>query len=370
MTTCAQIDLQALQDNFDQVRKLAPRSKIMAVIKANGYGHGMLRVARALSGADGFAVARLEEGLTLRRHGILQRVVVLQGFRDRDQLRQCVDYRLEPVIHSPLQVHLIEAAEPAPSLRVVLKLDSGMHRLGLDPQTFTRMLSRLQARLGAEAMTLMTHLACADEPGNEGAQGQILLFDRLTRSLSHAKSIANSAAILAWPQTHADWVRPGLMLYGVSPFPDQRGEELGLRPVMTFSSRVIAINQIEAGQAVGYGGTWVSSRPTRLGVVAAGYGDGYPREVPSGTPVLVAGVRVPLVGRVSMDMLSVDLTDYPAIQVGAEVTLWGDRLPVEEIAHYAGTIPYTLLCGVTARVPMIEVAGQRETGHGARQGCL
>ncbi len=355
-----EIDLDALQANLRRVRVLAPDAKVLAVIKADAYGHGMVRVARALGQADGFAVARVEEGILLRRAGIGHRIVVLQGFGDREDLERMCRYRLEPVIHGQHQLPGLESADIP---RFWLKLDSGMHRLGLSPDQFTMALRRLSSR----KPVLMTHLACADEPDRPETARQLCLFDRIARVPGLEQSVANSAAILAFPQSHRDWVRPGLMLYGLSPFAGRLGSHFGLKPVMTFKSRLVAVRRLRAGEAVGYGGTWVASRPTRLGLVAAGYGDGYPREVPAGTPVLIAGRRVPIVGRVSMDLITVDLTGVPDVQAGEEVVLWGTGLPVEEIAAGAGTIPYTLVCGVTGRVPRIAVENESD---GARQGCL
>lgn len=363
----ALLNLDALRANLERVRALAPCSKVLAVVKANAYGHGLVRVAHALRAADGFAVARVDEGIALRRAGVLQRIVVLQGFLELEQLQAHLCWRLEPVVHALRQIELLEAcAASVQSLRVWLKLDSGMHRLGLAPQAFPEALSRLMNLLPPCAVTLMTHLACAEVPNDPGTAAQLARFERLTAGSNLEKSIANSAAILAWPKTHADWVRPGLMLYGVSPFADRSAKEWGLVPVMTLKSRVIAVKSVAAGCRVGYGGSWTAPRPTRLGIVAAGYGDGYPREIAPGTQVLVEGRRVPVVGRVSMDMLTVDLTDCPQSQVGSEVTLWGEGLPVEEIAHQAGTIPYTLLCRVAARVPVIEV----QASDDARQNRL
>ncbi|WP_022949384.1 alanine racemase [Methylohalobius crimeensis] len=362
-----QLNWDALVANLQRVRALAPRAKVLAVIKANAYGHGLIRVAQTLHEADGFAVARVEEGIALRRAGILQRIAVLQGFGDREQLKAHQTYRLEPVIHSVHQIDLLEAeGESHQSLRVWLKLDTGMHRLGVDAAAFPSALARLQRRLGAKAVALMTHLARADELEVSDTGDQLALFDRMTYKLTLEKNIANSAAVLAWPESHRDWVRPGLMLYGVSPFPDRPGPQLNLTPVMTFKSRLIAVKFLSPGASVGYGATWTARRPSRLGLVAAGYGDGYPREVPSGTLVLIDGHRVPLVGRVSMDVLSVDITDFPQVGVGSEATLWGEGLPVEVIAQKAETIPYTLMCRVAARVPMIEV----QANYGARENRL
>ncbi|MFN3919313.1 MAG: alanine racemase [Methylohalobius sp.] len=360
----ALLNLDALCANFDRVRTLAPRAKVLAVIKANAYGHGLVQVAHALHAANGFAVARVDEGIALRRAGVLQRIVVLQGFWEAEQLEAHLLWRLEPVIHTLSQINLLEANPTGvQTLRVWLKLDSGMHRLGFTAEEFPEALTRLMNLFPPRALTLMTHLARADEPNDPATADQLARFKRMTAGLNLEQSIANSAAILAWPESHGDWVRPGLMLYGVSPFAECSAKELRLTPVMTLKSRVIAIKTVAKGEAVGYGGSWIAPRPSRLGIVAAGYGDGYPREVAAGTQVLIEGQRVPLVGRVSMDMLHVDLTDFPQAQVGSEVTLWGEGLPVEEVARQAGTIPYTLLCRVAARVPRIEL----QTHHEARQ---
>ena len=350
----ALLDLKALRANLERVRNLAPRSKVLAVIKANAYGHGLLRVARTLEAAEGFAVARVEEGIALRQALVPQRIVVLQGFLDPEQLKAHGYWRLEPVIHTPSQIEMLLRTK-ARALRVWLKLDSGMHRLGLSAEEFPKALARLLSLLPKSAITLMTHLACAENLEDPATAAQLAVFDRLTSRYGLQRSSANSAAILAWPESHADWVRPGLMLYGVSPFAERSASEIGLTPVMTLKSRVIAVKTVAKGERVGYGGSWIAPRPSRLGIVAVGYGDGYPREVSPQAKVLIEGRRVPLVGRVSMDMLHVDLTDFPELKVGTEVTLWGEGLPVEEVARWAGTIPYTLLCRVAPRVPVIEL---------------
>lgn len=357
----AELNLDALRSNLTRVRRLAPRSKVLAVIKADAYGHGLIRVAHALTGADAFAVARVEEGIQLRRAGIAHRIVVLQGFADCEEYQALLSHRLEPVIHSLSQVERL-SRQPPPNLRPWLKLDTGMNRLGLNLEEFTAALSRL-THLKPQ---IMTHLACADETDNPATLHQLAMFERTTHSLGLPTSLANSAAILAWPQTHADWVRPGLILYGLSPFKKRNGPELGLRPVMTLKSRVLSIRTLARGDSVGYGHTWTARRPSRLGIVSAGYGDGYPREIEPGTPVKIGAELVPIVGRISMDMLTVDLTDHPSIASGSEVILWGEDLPVETIATSAGTIPYTLVCGVTARVQRVET-GQP---HGTRESRL
>ncbi|GAB6067217.1 alanine racemase [Methylothermus subterraneus] len=363
----ALLNLDALRANLERVRALAPRSKVLAVIKANAYGHGLVQVAHALHAAHGFAVARVDEGIALRQAGVLKRIVVLQGFLEPEQLKAHWAWRLEPVIHTLSQIDLLEANGPTRQpLRIWLKLDSGMHRLGLTPQEFNTALARLKRLFPPRALALMTHLACADEPDNPATAAQLTQFAALTAGLNLARSIANSAAILTEPASHGDWVRPGLMLYGVSPFANRSARDLGLTPVMSLKSRVIAIKTVAKGEAVGYGGSWIAPRVSRLGIVAAGYGDGYPREVAPEAKVLIEGRRVPVVGRVSMDTLQVDLTDFPEVPVGAEAILWGEGLPVEEVARWAGTIPYTLLSRVAARVPKIEF----QTSYEPRQNRL
>jgi alanine racemase len=350
------LDMAAFVHNFAWIRAAAPESRIMAVIKANAYGHGLVRAAKALPAADAFAVARVEEGVVLRQAGIAQRIAVLQGYTDEEGMRLSARYGLEPVIHSGFQLDLLERLDIAAPMGVWLKADSGMHRLGLADEEFVRARMRL-ARMPQvrQPVPVMTHLANADATDDPATEMQLRSFGRMAGKGGEF-SIANSAGLLAWDAARSAWVRPGILLYGVSPFPGRTGSEEGLRPVMTLQSRLIAIKRLKTGDAVGYGGDFVCRRPTRMGIAAIGYGDGYPRRAATGTPVLVRGRRVPLIGRVSMDMISVDLTDCPAAEVGDTVTLWGQGLPVEEIALHADTIPYVLLCNVTQRVNMVETA--------------
>jgi len=351
----AVLDMAALSQNLRRVREYVPDAKIMAVIKANAYGHGAIAVARALSEADAFAVARLGEGIALREAGIRQRITVLQGFICAEELELHAHYQLEPVVHSVFQVEILEARQQGEPVTVWLKLDSGMHRLGLSPQEFEACHRRLsQCAAVRQPPLLMTHLASADEIGHPATPMQLDLFGEQVLGLAGERSIANSAGLLAWEKARAEWVRPGLALYGVSPFSQRTAQQEGLKPVMTLRTRLIAIKSLNTGDAIGYGGDWICQRPTLSGVASIGYGDGYPRYARPGTPVLVRGQRVPLIGRVSMDMITVDLTDCPEAQVGDSVTLWGEGLPVEEIAQYADTIPYVLLCNVTPRVKRIE----------------
>ncbi|NNM62257.1 MAG: alanine racemase [Steroidobacteraceae bacterium] len=347
----ATIDTSALRHNLQVVRRRAPGARVMAVVKANAYGHGLVAVARALDGADAFAVARVDEGLALRRAGIGKPVVLLEGVFDAHQLAAAGAADFDLVVHCVEQIELLRASAGT-AFKVWLKLDTGMNRLGVRPADFAaarEALSVLAAVRGP--VNAFTHLACADEPGREVTAHQLRRFAAATAGLPGERSIANSAAVLNFPGARADWVRPGLLLYGVSPMADARGADHGLKPVMTLRSRIIALKWVEAGESVGYGGTWTASRRTRLAIAAAGYGDGYPRNLASGAPVLVAGQRAPLAGRVSMDMLGIDVTDLaPSVLPGDPVVLWGEGLPVERVASLASVIPYELLCGISQRV--------------------
>jgi alanine racemase len=348
----ATIDTGALNHNLERVRHWAPRSRVMAVIKANAYGHGLVCVAKALEAADAFAVARVDEGLTLRNSGITKRTVLLEGVFDRDQLDAAAGAEFELVVHTVEQVELLRAAGPGAPFKIWLKLDTGMNRLGFKGAAFERALSALSGLARVQSpVNFFTHLASADLPELGTTSEQLRLFAQATGSLHGERSIANSAGMLGFPDSQADWVRPGLVLYGVSPFGGSIGADYGLKPAMTLNSHVIALKDLEPGERVGYGGDWVALRPTRLAVAAVGYGDGYPRALASGSPVLVNGERAPLAGRVSMDMIGIDVTNLAtAPKLGDPVVLWGEGLPVEEIAVWSDTIPYELLCGISQRV--------------------
>ena len=349
------INLGALRHNLARVRELSPNSRIMAIVKADAYGHGITRVATVLSSADAFGVACLEEARELRAAGITQPVVLLEGPYAASELTEIVQLDLEAVIHDRTQVEMLESVNLTSPVPVWLKIDSGMHRLGFLPEFFQEVWQRLHnCKAVAADIRLMTHLASANERDNPMTAAQLACFRDLCRDIEAGQTIANSAGILAFPETHADWVRPGLMLYGVSPLIDSYGDAEGLLPVMTLESQLIAIKKLRANEPVGYGATWYCPEDMPVGVVAAGYGDGYPRHAPSGTPVLVNGKRASLIGRASMDMLIVDLRKQPHAKVGDPVVLWGKGLPVEEIANHAGTIPYELLCGVHKRLRFIE----------------
>ena len=350
------VDLGAVKYNIQRIREYAPKAKVMAVIKANAYGHGLLRIAEALNEIDAVAVARADEGIRLRQAGFTNKITILEGFVCEQELQNLIDYDLDIVVHTVSQVDILEKYSGKKNITVWLKLDTGMNRLGFMATEFISVYQRLLAcQCINNPVSLMTHLSSADDINSQVTSQQLALFNDVIKTYPGEKSIANSAGIIAWPDSLTDWVRPGIMLYGVSPFNDKQGDELKLQPVMSLHSRLIAVKNIAAGAAVGYAGTWVSEKPTRLGVVAIGYGDGYPRYAKTGTPVLVNGKRVPLIGRVSMDMITVDLNTQSNAEPGDPVTLWGVGLAVEEIARYAGTIPYTLLCGITQRVDIKNV---------------
>jgi len=351
------IDLSALRHNLQQVRSAAPGSKVMAAIKANGYGHGLVRVAQALQHADAFGVASIGEAIQLRQAGIKQPIVLLEGFFQADELPLIAQHDFIIAVHHAAQLEMLERAQLERPVQVWLKVDSGMHRLGFEPTAVPAAWQRLECCTNvAKVIGFMTHLANADNREDSATEAQLELFRQVTAGLPGQRSIANSAAVLGWPQSHSEWVRPGIMLYGISPFLSGDGREHGLRPVMTLRSELIAVNRLKRGDAVGYGGTFVCPEDMPVGVVAAGYGDGYPRHAPAGTPVLVNGRRVPLVGRVSMDMITVDLCSQPDAKPGDPVVLWGEGLPVEEIAAHAGTIAYELVCRVMPRVELMERA--------------
>lgn len=346
----ARIDLSALEYNLQVVRR-ASSARIMAVIKADAYGHGLLRAAEALNEAEGFALLDIRDAICLRDAGFSQTILLLEGFFTPDDLPLVAEYDLACVIHTQQQIDMLEAYPRRRSLEVWLKVNSGMSRLGFAPDKFSAALQTLKKHRVIRDITLMTHFAHADE--STGVAAQLDVFNELAAPYRLARSLANSAALLRYPATHADWVRPGIMLYGASPFVENSAQQLGLRPVMTLQSRIIAVQKLSPGESIGYGGIFRAESPMRVGVVACGYADGYPRHAPTGTPVLVDGQRTRTLGRISMDMLTVDLSALPAADVGSSVTLWGEGLPVEQVAHAAGTISYELLCALTERVPIV-----------------
>lgn len=369
--TRALIDISALRHNFQQVRKAAPGRKVMAVVKADAYGHGAACVAQALGEADAFAVARLEEARALRDIGISKPVLLLPGAIGDEELVHAAELGLDLVVHHESQVASLERARVQNPLRAWLKVDTGMHRLGFAPQQVTTMWRRLEACAAVDRpIRLMTHLARADEPDEASTREQIACFFALENAAAAEISLANSAAVLGWPDSHGDWVRPGIMLYGISPFVGARGASHNLRPVMTLTSRLIAVNTLRKGDAVGYGGTWRCPQDMPVGVIGIGYADGYPRHAPTGTPVLVNDARVALIGRVSMDLASVDLRDQPSARPGDPVVLWGRGLPAEEVAEHVASIAYELVSRVSHRVArqVVENGEHQETARSPSAG--
>lgn len=339
----ASIHLDAIQHNLDFARELAPKSKVMAVVKADAYGHGAVEVSRALRNVSALGVARVEEGVTLREAGIEDPVIVLEGPIDAAELDVCRINRLTPVLHSTYQVDTLKSSRHG-DMAIWLKVDTGMRRLGFSPEEFRRGMTTGEP---LNIVGVMSHLANADDPGVQENDDQILIFDELTRDIDCDLSIAGSGAIINYPNSHFDWIRPGIMLYGGSPTgkTDDR-----LRSAMTLEAPVVSINEVRAGESIGYGGIWEAKTDTRVAVVGIGYADGYPREMPEGTPVVLGGVRRPIVGRISMDMTFVELEAADEISPGDLAQLWGPELPIDEVAASIGTISYTLMSGLTARV--------------------
>jgi alanine racemase len=348
----ALIDSSALRHNLVVARSRAPHSKIMAVIKANGYGHGIVPTARALMSADAFGVARLSEALAIREHGLGQRIVLLEGVYSSDELNAVAEHGLETVVHSFEQLEMLKAWRGNRQVHVWLKIDTGMNRLGFRVGDFAEAWRQTVECVSIAAMPrLMTHLSSADDAESQATREQLSKFHRIADTLGLERSAANSAGLLAWADARMEWVRPGLMLYGISPFANEPCHKFDLLPAMTLRTTLIAVREVKAGETVGYGGAWLAPHDVRVGIAAIGYGDGYPRQLGSGTPVLVQpNCECTIVGRVSMDMIAIDLTCAPLAAVGDEVTLWGGGLSVERIATCADTIPYELVCGISQRV--------------------
>ncbi|MBI2994991.1 MAG: alanine racemase [Gammaproteobacteria bacterium] len=356
------IDLDALRHNLSRVRELAPRARVMAILKADAYGHGIERAARALGSANAFGVACLEEAQQLRDAGVRKPVVLLEGPYSGAELPLISSLGLEIVIHHAFQLDLLESARLSRPAKAWLKVDTGMHRLGFDPdRTASAWRRLLECESVARSPRLMTHLALANQPGSAMTGEQLRVFDQICGKLPGERSIANSAAILSLPASHADWVRPGLMLYGVSPFDSGTGAEYGLQPVMALQSELISIRRLRRGDPVGYGANWRCPEDMDVGVVAAGYGDGFPRHASTGTPVMVCGRQSAIIGFASMDMLAVDLRGVPQARVGDAVELWGEARPIEDIARSAGTVPYEILCGVHKRLRFVEHGEAQDT---------
>lgn len=352
----ASIDVNALQHNFNQVKRLSPESRIMAIVKADAYGHGLLLCCHALKEADSFGLLDLGDAITLRKGGFSHPICLLEGFFSGDEIPLIVENNFEPVIHSDWQLDILDNTPQEIGLAVWLKIDTGMHRLGFVPEQFKSVLKRLSAMKCIRRVSVMSHLSDADLLKKPKTAHQLKEFLTITEEASGIdRSIANSAAILAHPDCHLDWVRPGIMLYGSSPFVDLSASNLNLRPVMSLRSEIISIKDCQKDDTVGYGSSWHCQQDMKVGVVACGYGDGYPRHAPSGTPVMVAGKLTQLIGRVSMDMITVDLRGIDSATTGSSVELWGREVAVDTVAERAGTISYELLCGVTERVKRQEV---------------
>lgn len=351
----ATIDSAAMRHNLNVARTSAPHSHIWAVVKANAYGHGLARGMRAFSDADGLALIEVDSAVRLREMGWQKPILLLEGFFDHADLPVVASHRIQVAVHSNEQIDMLERAKLASPVDVHLKMNSGMNRLGFTPDEFRGAYARLRGITSVGSISMMMHFANADDPDNAGMpmQEQLHRFQSVTAGLTGARSVSNSAAVLTRPDVAADWVRPGVMLYGGTPG-GRTAAEFGLRPAMTLESEIIGIQHIQAGDAVGYGSRFIADRPMTTGVVACGYADGYPRHAPNGTPVVVDGTKTRIVGRVSMDMITVDLTDVPTAHVGSKVVLWGEGLPIDEVATAAGTIGYELMCALAPRVAVVE----------------
>ena len=352
--TTAAIHLDALRHNLAHIRQAAPNSKIMAVVKADGYGHGLERVAKALTDADAFGVAALSDAQRLRDAGLTQKIILLSGFDEASDLQQLRHLSVDTVVHHASQLDLLQQDAGTP-ISVWLKMDTGMHRLGFAPEHFEHALAQLQAMPNvSDDIVLMSHFASSDELDNPQTASQIDCFDRVTSQQPCALSLANSSAALCWPTAHRQWIRAGGALYGLSVAKGQTGADFGLQAAMTLSTRLISVQHIKKAERVGYAGAYICPEDMLVGVAAIGYGDGYPRNISAGTPVLVNGKRAPIIGRVSMDLMTIDLRSQPEAKVGDEVVLWGKDLAIEEIASAANTISYELTCSITRRVTFIE----------------
>ena len=350
----ATVSVSALRHNYAVAKRAAPRSRVFAVVKANAYGHGIERVTRALAGADGFATVELDGAVATRERGFKGPILLLEGFFTPGELSILAAADLATAVHNEEQLRMLEAWRPARPLDIFFKVNTGMNRLGFPIAEARAQLERLRRSGAAKSITLMTHFATADGP--EGIDEAMRRFHSATQGIDLPKSLANSAAIFAHPGSHADITRLGIGLYGAAPFADRSADSLGLKPAMTLAAELIAIQELEPGEAIGYGATFRSAGAMRVGVVACGYADGYPRHAPSGTPIMVGGVRTKTAGRASMDMITVDLTTVPAARVGTPVTLWGEGLPIDDVAMSAGTVGYELMCALALRVPVTEAA--------------
>jgi len=347
----AHLDLAALAANLTRVRALAPGADVLAVVKANAYGHGLMRVLPALASADGLALIELDAALRLREHGERRPILLLEGFFEPAELEAFAAHGLTSVVHCREQVEMLEKARLPRALDVYLKINTGMNRLGVAPGDARALAGRLAQSRNVASLRLMTHFARADE--HDGLADARARFEAACANLPYPRSLANSAGVVRYGHVGGDVVRPGIVLYGATPFAERSARSLGLAPVMTLRSKLVGVQELAAGDSVGYGATFTATQPMRIGVVACGYADGYPRHAPNGTPVLVDGQRMPMAGRVSMDLVTVDISSLPGARVGSDVVLWGEGLPIDDVASAAGTVGYELLCAVAARVPFV-----------------
>ena len=347
----AHVSLPALRANVARAKELAPNAEVLAVVKADAYGHGLTRVLPGLDGAAGAALVEIEAALKLRAARYPKRILMLEGFFTRDELPEISHHRLAVVVHNEAQLKMLERTRVEHPIEVFVKINTGMNRLGIPVTEVVKTVERLNNCASVAVLRLMTHFARADE--DYGIEKPLAAFNAACRGMPYPRSLCNSAGVVRYSEIGGEIVRPGIMLYGASPFANDTAASIGLRPVMTLRSEIIAVQALEPGAQVGYGGSYTATRPGRIGVVACGYADGYPRHAPYGTPVLVQGKRARLAGRVSMDMITVDITELPEAGVGSAVTLWGEGLAVDEVAHSAGTVGYELLCAVAPRVPFI-----------------
>lgn len=346
------INHKALSSNLNYIKKIANRSKVMAVLKANAYGHNLLNVAKTLNASDGFAVLLIEEAAQLRNNFPNQVILLLEGCFDKDEVDIASKLQINITIHNQRQIELIDAVKPSLPINIHLKINTGMNRLGFKPEEIDSLLVRLDSNPYIGDIVLMTHFATADEEA--GIKNQLRTFNLIADNFNYPVSVANSAAIIKYPESRLDWVRPGIMLYGLSPFEDKSAKELGLIPAMSLTSEIIAVQEVKAGDSVGYGFDFKVEKPMKIGIVACGYADGYPRHAKKGTPVAIDGYTSNLIGRVSMDMLYVDISKIPNVNIGSKVELWGENISTDVVAKFSGTVGYDLVCAISAsqRVPL------------------
>ena len=355
----AYIDLSALTSNLKLVKKIAKNSKVMAVLKANAYGHGLIESVKAIKSAEGIAILTIEEAVKIRKAGFKNTILLLEGLFAAEDNHQAEKLKLNIVVHNDQQMDYLSGVTLKNPINVHLKINTGMNRLGFPPDQVDYLIENLNANPNVSEITLMTHFATADE--KEGITKQLDCFNRVTNNYNFSSSVANSAALYKFPEARLDWVRPGIMLYGASPFEDISAKKIEVKPVMSLVSKIIAIQDIKKGQAVGYGNNFIAKEDMRIGIVACGYGDGYPRHAKTGTPIFVHNKTTKTVGRVSMDMLYVDLSKIEKAAIGSKVEMWGNHISVDEVAKNSGTVGYELLCNVSAssRVPLEYIDGQK-----------